>query len=301
MTRRPLKKLIFVYPKRKLFLSLAAIALILSAEVSTSAPGENALDFLNLPVGANSAALGQGGYAGIIGPEAIFGNPSLLGNTAFFASHQELLLDTRAEAFALASNLGEGFTLGFGALLFSPGQITGYSAENSRTGTIDAGDRVVRLAVSKAGRISWGVSASYYLQRLDSQMGNGLGPGVGISIETQTGRFSLTADNLGPPFTVESLSAPLPARFSSSGWVPLFNPAVSLSLDLSYRNSVGITGCAGLEYRPLDGFQLRAGSNNLESVALGLGLSRKNVSLDYSYVPQDDFGDRHIFSLILAK
>lgn len=301
MTRGQLKNLIYVYLKAKSLLPLATIALILSAEVSRSSPGENALDFLNLPVGADAAALGQGCYAGIIGPEAIFGNPSLLGKTAFFASHQELLLDTRLEAFALAANLGGGFTLGLGALLFSPGQITGYSADNLRTGSIDAGDRAIKLALSKQGRISWGVSASYYHQRLDSQMGNGLGAGAGISAETQMGRFSLTADNLGPAFTVASLSAPLPARLSISGWIPLFKASVGLSLDLSYGYLIGMTGGAGLEYSLFDGFQLRAGSNNSNPVAFGFGLSHNNVAIDYSYIPPGDFGDRHILSLVLTK
>ena len=277
------------------------VILIFSAESAIPAPGKTALDFLNLPVGARSASMGQGCFAGIIGPEAIFGNPSLLGTTALFASHQELLLDTRSQALAIAVDLGRNLTLGLGALFFSPGNITGYTQDNIRTGSIDAGDRVVKLALSRSGGISVGIAASIYNQRLDNRTGTGFGAGAGIAVETELGRFALTADNIGPEYKIGSLAAPLPGRISFSGWIPIFDAPVMLSYDLTYRYEMGLGGSAGIEYRPLNGFGVRAGSNNSNPLAFGLFLSQGRMGFDYSYIPPGKFGDKHILSFNLTK
>ncbi len=265
------------------------------------AQGENALDFLNSPVGAISAALGQSSYACINDPEAIFGNPSLLGNTAFFASHQELLLDMRSEAIAVAIGVGRNFSLGLGAIIFSPGEIVGYSQDNIKTGTLEAGERVMKLAASRSGKISLGASASIYGERLDDQIGTGVGFGGGISAETEMGRFSVSADNVGPDFKIGSSSAPLPRRLSISGWIPLRRIPVDLIFDLSQKYGIGTTAAAGLEYCPFSSLLLRTGAGTAAPWGLGFRLTRGSIAIDYSYIPPADFGDKHLLSFVLSK
>ena len=56
-----------------------------------------------------------------------------------------------------------------------------------------------------------------------------------------------------------------------------------------------------MEYSPLEGFAVRAGSNTEEPLSLGLGISGGSFGLDYSYVPSELFGDRHLFSVTFSR
>ena len=303
LARHPLKTVNLNSRRRKLrsYLYASAVALLASGTVM-AAPGENALDFLNLPVSANSAALGQGNFAGIVGPEAIFFNPSLLGQElAMFASHHELLIDTRSEILAVSVKLDDRWTLGAGFLLFDPGNIEGYSINNSKIGNIEAGSRMARLGVSSSGKISYGLSVSYYQERLDDRTGNGLGLGAGLSSETDYGRFAMTVDNLGPEFAIGDRSAPLPRRITFSGWLPLNSGLWEFSFDMSHRFGVGFLGAVGLQYNLSEGLALRAGANNNEPLAAGLRIAAGKVAFDYSFIPQKSFGDKHLFSILLVN
>jgi hypothetical protein len=279
------------------------IILVSAIPVSiTASPGECALDFLNIPVGAYRASIGQAGYAHINGPQAIFVNPALAGNrTGGFASYQKLFMDMRSQAAAVALPLGESYSIGAGVHVFDPGEINGYTADNFRTGDIKSGDILMRLGISRAGELSYGLSVSYYSQRLDNQLGKGFGFGFGISRGFSITRLALTADNIGPDFKIGNSSSPLPSRYSLSAWIPLREYFIDLSLDISYRRNIGFVPSAGLEYSPISGFFIRAGSNNDTPLSVGFGLATNKIGIDYSYLPSGLFGDRHIFSLSFYK
>jgi hypothetical protein len=279
------------------------ITLILAIPVSLkAAPGECALDFLNIPVGAYRASIGQAGYAGMRGPEAIFVNPALLGKkTGGFASYQKLFLDMRSQAAAANLFMGKGYSMGFGIHLFDPGEITGYTAENVKTGSIKSGDILMRLGLSREGNLSYGLSISYYSQRLDNRFGKGFGFGAGISRNFDFARLALTADNVGPDFKIGNSSSPLPARYSISAWIPLRDYFIDINLDLSYKRSIGIVPSAGLQFTPASGIFLRAGSNNDIPFSVGLGFATNRLGIDYSYLPSGLFGDRHIFSFTVFR
>ena len=279
------------------------ITLILAIPVSIkAAPGECALDFLNIPVGAYRASIGQAGYASIKGPEAIFVNPALMGNrTGGFASYQKLFMDMRSEAAAVNFSPGESYSIGLGVHVFDPGKITGYTADNVKTGNIKSGDILMRLGLSRGGRLSYGLSVSYYSQQLDDQSGKSFGFGFGISHDFAVARLALTADNIGPDFKIGNSSSPLPARYSISAWIPLQSYFVDINLDLSYKRNIGLVPSAGLEYSPISGFFVRAGTNNDTPLSVGLGFAADKIGIDYSYLPSGLFGDRHIFSFSIFR
>ncbi len=292
---------LFVIKVRYITLVMALIAI--SPVVSWASPGQNALDFLNLPMGAYSASMGKGDYAGIIGPEAMFLNPGQLGGqTGAFASHQELLLDIRAETFAATINLKHGLTIGGAAYFLDMGKVEGYSADNIKTGDVDSGDRLLRLALAAhRNQFSIGLSISQYNQRLAEETGNGWGLGAGVSFEHRLGRLSVAADNIGPRFKIGRSSAPLPEKLALSAWIPFHNNMVDLSLDLIVNRNEETGLAAGLEYHVTNGLALRAGGNRLDPISLGFRLAANRLAFDYSYIPRSIFGDRHIFSVSFLK
>ncbi len=285
-------------------ITITYIIILLSAiPVSIRAdPGECALDFLNIPVGAYRASIGQAGYASVRGPEAIFVNPSLIGKrTGGFASYQKLFMDMRSQAAAVNFFLGKGYSTGLGIHLFDSGEITGYTSDNVKVGNIESGDILMRLGLSRTGKLSYGLSVSYYSQRLDDRSGGGLGFGLGISHDFSVTRLALSADNIGPDFKIGDSSSPLPARYSVSAWIPLRSYFLNINLDLSYKRNIGFVPSAGLEYSPVSGFFMRAGSNNDTRLSVGLGLAIDRLRIDYSYLPSGLFGDRHIFSFSIFR
>jgi len=246
--------------------------------------------------------MGQGGFARIDGPQAIFTNPAQLGEkTGIFASYQDLLLDTRSQAASAGFSLNDDYSLGLGVHIFDPGDVDGYSADNVELGKIKSGDYLLRLGLARRGRLSYGVSFSFYGQRLDNYVGRGIGMGMGISRDFSLGRLALTADNIGPDFKIGGSSSPLPLRYSISAWLPLKANYLDIVIDLSYQRSLGIRASAGLEYSPISGFFIRAGTNSEIPITVGLGLTRGMIGFDYSYFPSGIFGDRHIFSFLLSK
>jgi hypothetical protein len=266
-----------------------------------AAPGDYALDFLNIPMCPSSAALGQGNFAGISGPEAIYYNPALIAQSGVFASHQQLLLDSQSNAIALATGIGKNIAIGIGAMFFDPGIIQGYSTENLKTGTVKAGDRLIRMAISHTGKLSYGISISSYTQRLGDQIGSGFGAGAGLSYENDIGKFALTADNIGPSFEISGVSFPLPARTSLSSRLPVYSNLIHLNIDISYKSRIGLSGAAGLEMLVVKGLAMRIGTNELSHASIGFGLISGKLGIDYSYLPPGDFGDRHLFSFGLRK
>ncbi len=275
---------------------------IMGAKQASASPGECGLDFLNITVGAHSISTGHANYAGIEGPEAIFGNPSLLNSKLEgFASYQYLLMDTKSQAVSANLPIMENYAFGIGVHLFDPGNITGYNEDNQKTGQLKAGDFLIRFAMATKGRLNYGLSFSYYHQQLDNTIGRGYGLGFGVTYESGLSRISISADNIGPDFKIGSSSVPLPSQIALSGWFPIQNSFLNLSGDLIYNRESGFRAVAGIEYSPVTGFFVRAGSNNETPVSLGLGYSLNNYGFDYSYTPSSLFGDRHNFSVTMSR
>jgi hypothetical protein len=265
-------------------------------------PGRCALDFLNIPVGAQSAALGQASYAGITGSQAIFGNPALLESELNgFASYQSLLMDTKSQAAAVNLPFNTNSSLALGVNIFNPGEITGYDGQGAKTGKVNSGDYLVRAAYSSRRWIDFGVTVSYYEQRLDDVVGRGYGFGLGLARYFGQNRVGLTIDNIGPEFELGGASSPLPSKIALSGWIPVRSRFINLTADIVYGLESGFSPAGGLEYSPLEGFSVRAGSNIEVPISMGLGISGGSFDLDYSFVPSDEFGDRHWFSITFSR
>ena len=288
-------------PSRKNVVFLIFFLILLSNIVVTGYEGQCAFDFLNIPVGANSSSLGQVNFSGMLGPEALFGNPALIGQyNGLFASHQELFLDTRSDAMGISYNLSSKYALGLALNYFNPGQIIGYTTENIRTENIRAGDYMAKLAFSINGQLSYGGYLSYYYQRLDNFKSNAVGIGLGISYENHLGRFGMVADNIGPDVNVETGAIPLPLRLTWSGLFTL-SQNIRFNGDLTFGRSDGWSIAGGIQYAIISNFMLRAGSNSGNPISLGCGFENRKWKIDYSYLPVSDFGERHFFSITILK
>lgn len=265
-------------------------------------PGECGLDFLNIAVGAYSASTGQANYAGMEGAEAIFGNPSLLGEDLNgFASYQYLIMDTKSQAASINMPFNSRYSFALGINIFDPGEIAGYDNEGHKTGNIKSGDYLVRLGIASRGLLNYGATFSYYEQHLDNVVGRSYGFGLGLSYDFGSNRAGLSVDNIGPRFKIGQSSTPLPSRIALSGWFPVRNNFINLSADLIYSMETGLRFVGGVEYTPLDGFFFRAGSNNDIPLSTGLGISSGSFDFDYSYVPSGLFGSRHLFSVTISR
>lgn len=297
-----LRKRPFLNPRNYCYIILSfLIILLLFSSQAVSGNGECGLDFLNITVGAFSASTGQANYAGVEGAEAVFLNPSLLGDDlGGFASYQYLIMDTKSQAVSLSAPLNSVYSIGFGINIFDPGGIEGFDDLGNRIGDVNAGDYLVRLALSSRRNINYGFSMSYYEQRLDDIIGRGYGFGMGISGDLGVNRIGLSLDNIGPAFKMGESSDPLPTKIALSGWFPFQNRFINLSADMIYSLETGFRVAGGFEYSPFEGLFFRAGGNNDTPFSLGFGISNGALDIDYCYIPSDLFGERHLFSFSIT-
>ena len=203
-------------------------------------------------------------------------------------------MDTRSQAASINIPFRSNYSAAIGINIFDPGNITGYDNSGNRTGRVNSGDYMVRLSLASRNSINYGITMSYYQQRLDDVIGTGYGLGFGLSGYLGPNRIGLTVDNLGPEFEIGGTSSPLPSKISLSGWFPIHSRYINLSTDIIYSMETGLRLVGGFEYSPLDGFFLRAGGNNDTPLSVGFGLSRETFDLDYSYVPSDLFGESFV-------
>ena len=296
------QKTLFKSLSYRCFYLLVVTILLLPAHRAYSFNGECGPDFLNITVGAYSASMGQANYAGMEGAEAVFGNPSLLGeNLSGFVSYQYLIMDTRMQAASVNIPIQSNYSVALGIDIFDPGSISGYDDSGNPTGGVGSGDQMIRLSMASRSSLSYGFSLSYYEQKLADVVGRGYGFGFGLSGYLGSNRIGLTVDNVGPEFEIGTSSTPLPSKFALSGWFPIHSRFINLSTDLIYSMETGIRLVGGFEYSPGDGLFFRAGGNNDVPLSLGFGLSSGSFILDYSYVPSDLFGDRHLFSFSIER
>lgn len=291
--------------KLRIYYSILALTIVFTFSVrnrSVADPGTCGLDFLNIPVGAHSASTGLANYAGIEGAAAIFRNPSLTGNNLnAFASYQYLIMNTRSQAAAVNLPMGHNSSFALGVNIFNPGEITGYDSEGQATGNLKSGDFLVRFGYASRSRLNFGVTVSYYEQRLDNVVGRGYGFGFGLYHDLGQNRIGLSVENLGPNFKIGQASSPLPSKIAVSGLFPVSGRYINLSTDIIYSLETGLGLAGGLEYSPADGFCVRVGGNNDVPISMGMGLSGGNFELDYSYTPSGIFGDRHLFSVTVSR
>jgi hypothetical protein len=275
--------------------------------------GGSAVGFLSLPVGARSASLGEGGLALIRDASALHINPAAmagLGNASIVGTHGAYIDGTSVDHVSYVQPKTNWGAMGVGFQYFSAGTIDGTDTSGNPLEGFSPKDMALTVGYARGvGAINMGAAVKY----VDSQLvdsANTLSVDLGLASKPLLdGRLVLgvAGQNLTGSLKYEQEEDDLPRTIKAGAGYAL-TPDWDLALDADFPAGDESSYGVGTEYRvkPTEawGLALRGGYSTRTSevdgftgFTMGLGASRKSLSVDYAFVPVGDVGSTHWVTL----
>jgi hypothetical protein len=273
-------------------------------------------DFLNLPVGSRSVALGETGVAFAEDAGSIFWNPGsmdFLPRTSF-AAGRALYLDASHDLAAMTRSLGTAGTAGFGVSVLSYDPLSTVNVEGSPTGTLTLqewqavagfGRRLRGPALLAGG--GWGVSGKWISSDLDGTVQTlALDTGF-LSRPTERWRWGIALTNMGRGLKRGETTESLPGTVRlGTAWSP--SPAWTATSDLHWTKNKDLVLGTGVEFAhpvtPHSTFFARGGyttdeiqTDPMNGLRMGFGALWKNIQVDYSFRFIQESAAAHALSL----
>ncbi len=261
-------------------------------------------DFLSDGVSARAFAIGNA-FAGIVDDEsAVYWNPAglhLIKSPVFSttrATKSEFELTT--QSFGLAAPYAKG-VIGFNLVYSSMGNVivTTLDSNTGRlvpSGIIGEDDLAYSLSYGwqMKDNIGVGVALKNARQAVGGYSASGFGFDAGAIMQfDKNTRASLTLQNVGD---MEIGKDTIPFNIKLAGSYKLMEDKLTLaaSYDTAYLDTAFFS--LGGEYRFNDNFTGRAGTTD-GNLSFGLGVSYEEFRFDYSFMNDDDTGDRSVLSV----
>ena len=304
--------------KRVSIAAMLLLALAVSGAWATNGPGTVGAEYLTLPLGSKSIAMGEVQSAAIGEPLGWLSNPATvrcMDGMGFGVFHAEWFMDTNYDNAAYHHRLNERFSLAAGFVSLRHPKIMGYKTDGTATGQLDNANyqAIIGMGYSPIPSFAAGLAIKYFNEKLAESSADGVGFDIGALYTITKARLSLgiVAQNVGSAITFESIKEPLPTtlRGGASHVAEIRNgdAALTLALDvvkpryeklylsagceLMLAKTIGVRiGYNGREYRPGSGLTLGCGAvvNNIDLL---------RVSVDYAWTSYGDLGSIHRIAL----
>lgn len=294
------------------YLIVLVIFCVLTPVSSIFGAGATAMDFLNIGVGARPVAMGEAFVALADDANAVFWNPAGLGQLKRYEvtfMHNVWFQEISYNYFAYVHPLKIG-ALGVSVYHVQYGKIQGYDAGGAMTEELCPYDLAgvlsfgTTLLDEKDRVLLSGANFKFIHENLDVKEATAIAIDAGFIYQTVflvPLNLGFVVQNLGPNvrFFEEKESLPLNYKFGTV--IKLIGGNLNLALDLTISSDDEIFINTGGEYRLLNFIFMRVGYRAKQALdtglRCGLGITGKNVFLDYSYVPYEELGETHRFSL----
>ncbi|MEW5692276.1 MAG: PorV/PorQ family protein [Candidatus Hydrogenedentota bacterium] len=271
--------------------------------------GTTSAQFLKIGVGARPGALANA-YSSI-GEDviSIFYNPGGLAFTEkaeISAMHNEYFQDINFDFIGLSFPVGKRHTLGTGLQLLKTTDTERSEYLGIVLSEFDIEDIAATFSYAYLlnERLGLGINGKYIREVLFHHSASTLAADVGVLFKTPFRglNLGLSIQHLGGKLKFIQVSDPLPANIRFGISYKIFKDQALITVDtFKYRNE-DPDGCIGFEWNFKNLLQLRAGyrfTSDLEpsdAITAGLGISYKDLSFDYAYVPYGELGNTHRFS-----
>jgi hypothetical protein len=301
-------------------LALFGVFLGLALFVGTDAPaasgvGSGAADFLDLPVGARSGALG-GATGSLPGDLAsLFRNPALLSSgsgSRLHLGHQTWFQGIEHESGILAFTLPEGAgraALHLRYLHLDPLPV--YDAALNEVGSVDVYDVAVGFSWARrfARRVDLGFNLHQARQHLGDVEGSGWVGDLGVGVLASGFYWSAAIRSLGDGISFDDAPDPVEINRELSFGAARYYPGLGAIVSMEYRRPElwGSSLHSGVEYMLSHNLVLRGGytqsfaedadANSLMSFGAGIKLAQ--LGFDYSYRSYEYLGEVHAVSIRL--
>ncbi|MBK8575925.1 MAG: hypothetical protein IPN90_09700 [Elusimicrobia bacterium] len=281
--------------------SLPAVlaAIFFGAVVNVHAKKADTFEFLRLPSGARTSAMGGAGAAEAKGLAGAHINPAGLGRLwrdEISFTGARWIDDAHYQSVGMAHPFARGGAVAGSILSLDYGDISGYGPTGGAEGQVSARDAVVRLGYGRSAgdRLFWGLQGSYATETLADETDQGTaGDGGILWVPFRAGWFrTLTVGGAfhhwgkGP----QNVQAGVNLR-------PFFE-GMSLSVDGQKSPGEPISILAGAEYWARGAVALRLGYNGRTAkegsgVSMGFGFRAWDLDVDYAFIDFGSLGETH--------
>jgi len=294
---------------KKIFAALAFL-LISTQFVFAKGVGTTMFQILQMPTNAYDAALANTTSAGEM---SAITNPAIIPflSRTIILTHSIYLQDTSYSVGDLNIPINKTSGINFSFCYFDMGSMTrtikdvsGYS----ESGSFNANDKVCALSYGTKIYDSFygGLSLKYINQTIDNISYSGIAASLStLCFISDSTFFSLGINNFGPDVKGYSLPSNLSLGISSE----LTNTLLGIVQIDDYYNDDFVECKFAIEKSFGDIFHIRTGyilptkqyggTNNsfLTNFTLGAGLKIKGFFVDYAWLPKEDLGNVHMFTI----
>ncbi len=298
---------------RCLLLTLIAGATALAQDVP-------AFDYIRLPVGARTAALGNSTVAGSNDPTMLFINPGAMASvtgmqgSAGFFKH---ILDVNAGYVAFSRQVDSVGTFAAGIMYMNWGSMDRTDNLGNRNGTFGAGDLAIIAGYGNSWEnLQYGASLKFLYSTIDEYSATGIALDAGVVwlIPQENLSLALSVLNAGTQlsaFGAEKDDMPLDVKLGVSkklAHLPLtlylafhkLTEARDNLIDHLSSFSLGAEITFSQYFRGRVGFnnetrkEMKVGSSaGLAGFNLGFGINLKKYTIDYGFSSWGEVGDLH--------
>jgi hypothetical protein len=197
--------------------------------------------------------------------------------------------------------------LGVSIQYFRPGSLTGRDQFDQLTGDFGgysmAGSLAYGLGVTET--LALGANLKAIRSKIDDLSASAWAGGFGAMYRPfKDWSFGAAVDNVGSKLKFIQQEDPLP-RVARLGAAYIWQRKITGTVEGSFERGVSPSPHAGIEYTSREGVSLRTGFNGdyrhgLTGIAgwsLGLGFKFTSAEIAYSWVPLNDLGQSHLFSI----
>ena len=291
-------------------LLICAVIIIFMQNAFANGSGTTMFQILQMPTNAYDAALANTSSAG---ENSVITNPAIVSflPRTVILTHLMYIQDTSYSSLAINFPLNEISGINFSFCYFNMGDMT-RTTKDSRgyreLGTFNANDKLLVLSYGTeiCDFFHTGLSLKYITQAIDDVSYSGIAVSLsGLYFVSDTIYLSLNIKDIGPQ--VKGYSLPSTVNLGISG--ELTKTLLGIFEIDNYYNDDFMEFKIAIENNFRDIVSIRVGyivpskqylgtnNNFITNLTLGAGLKFKGFFVDYAWLPKEDLGSTHMFSI----
>jgi len=291
--------------------AFAALSLYMPSAAHAAA-GTEAASFLEIPVGAEPAAMGgaysaqaNNAYAPVYNPAGLGFTPS----TQLAGQYLPYLDSINFEYLSFVHPLQPGKALGASVQYLGSGDISQTNDSGQQTGQFSTSYAAYTLAYGQklSDNISLGIAGKWINAKISNVGASAYAGDAGVMIRATdklTLAGAMTNEGTKLTFINDGGSLPLAGRLGTAYDV---TPHLRLAADGIYQAYGQASGHFGAEWRPTAFVALRAGYQTetttelgpMAGVTAGIGLTLWGQEFAYAWLPMGDLGATQYFSMVI--
>ncbi len=289
----------------------AAVIFIFDASVYASSGTEGA-SFLDIPVGAEPAALGGAYSAEAADAYAPTWNPGGLGfvdNTQLAGQHLSYLESIHYEYLSFVHPLREGSSIGGSVQYLGSGDIQATDISGNNIGTFSSYYAAYNLSYGRAlnSRLSLGVTGKWINAAIDDVTANAFAADFGSMYRLRNDlTLAAVLTNVGSQLKFLEEGDSLPMAFHLGAAYRPF-PKWNFAVEGVFPKTGLVSGHLGIEWKPVSAISLLTGYrtdtlNGLSALAgysVGVGLHVWGQEFAYAWLPYGELGNTNYISMII--